>query len=115
MRQAGILAAAGRHALQHHVARLADDHAHARALAAAVAGAPHVTVDTSSVETNIVMIDVTPRAPISAEELVKRAQERGVLLATMGSHRVRAVTHLDVDREACVRAAEILTEILRAA
>jgi threonine aldolase len=114
MRQAGILAAAGRYALEHNVARLADDHANARRLAAALAGAPHLAVDAGAIETNIVMIDLAPPAP-GAEVVVQHARERGLLLASVSARRIRAVTHLDVDGAACERAAAILVEILRAA
>ncbi len=113
MRQAGVLAAAGLHALEHHVARLAEDHANARLLAELTAEAPHVAVEVP--ETNIVMIDVLPSSPIGADALVARAREHGVLVGTMGADRVRAVTHLDVDGAACERAAEVLVAILRAA
>ena len=107
MRQAGILAAAGLHALEHHRPRVADDHANARALAEALAGAPNLTVDLARVHTNIVMIDLVRG---SAEAAVARARERGVLLGTTGPQRIRAVTHLDVDREACLRAAKTIAE-----
>jgi threonine aldolase len=107
MRQAGVLAAAGLYAIEYHRARLADDHANARALAEALAGAPNVTVDVARVHTNIVMIDL---ARGSAAAAVARAKERGVLLGTAGAQRIRAVTHLDVDREACLRAVKAIAE-----
>ncbi len=106
MRQAGILAAAGAYALDHHRARLADDHANARTLAEGLAGVAGLTVPAP--QTNIVMIDVA-RAP--AATLVALAKDRGVLLGSAGAHRIRAVTHLDVDRDAVVRAATILAEL----
>ncbi|MSP60527.1 MAG: low-specificity L-threonine aldolase [Myxococcales bacterium] len=115
MRQAGIIAAAGLYALTHHIGRLAEDHENARRFAVAVAGAPHVLIDPATVETNIVLLELAASAPLDAEELVRRARERGLLLVTMGRRRVRAVTHLDVDRDACERAAAILVELLRAA
>ena len=104
MRQAGILAAAGLHALDHHRARLAEDHANARALAEALAGVAGVTIDRARVETNIVMIDVD--AP--ARAVVDAAKRRGVLLGAASPTRIRAVTHLDVDRAAIGRAAEAI-------
>ena len=115
LRQAGILAAAAIHALEHHVAGLSEDHLHARNFAAALSSAPHVSVDLTAVETNIVMIDVDAPGPLSAEEIVSRARERGVLVTSMGARRIRAVTHRDVDRAACERAASILVAILNAA
>jgi threonine aldolase len=111
MRQAGILAAAGLHALDHHRARLRDDHANARALAEALAGARHVRVDPARVQTNIVMIELDRGTPAAVVEL---AREAGVLLGTSGAHRLRAVTHLDVDRAGVLRAAEVIAEIVAA-
>ncbi len=110
MRQAGIVAAAGRYALVHHVARLAEDHANAQRLAQLLAEAPHVTLPT--VETNIVMVDLAASAP-AVDSLLGRARERGLLVTQMGSRRLRLVTHLDVDRAACERAASILFDLLR--
>ena len=107
MRQAGILAAAGLHAVEHHRARLAEDHASARALAEALAGARNLTVDLARVQTNIVMIDL---ASGRAEAVVAHAREHGILLGTAGSQRIRAVAHLDVDRGGCLRAAQVIAE-----
>jgi threonine aldolase len=115
MRQAGILAAAGRYALAHHVARLAEDHAHARLFADGLAKAPGVVVDPRSVETNLCIFDLAPDAPIDAVGFVERAKAKGLLLNSLSARRLRAVTHLDVDRAACARAAEIAVEILRSA
>jgi len=111
MRQAGILAAAGLHALDHHRARLRDDHANARALAEALAGRKHVRIDPARVQTNIVMIELDRGTPAA---VVDRAREVGVLLGTSGAHRLRAVTHLDVDRAGVLRAAEVIAEIAAA-
>jgi len=111
MRQAGVLAAAGLYALEHNVERLAEDHANARRFAELVRGEPGVTVD-DVIDTNIVMVDLAPPArPLP--EVFARAFERGLMLIPMGPHRLRAVTHLDVDRAACERAAEILLEAVR--
>lgn len=108
MRQVGILAAAGLHALDHHRARLADDHANARAFAEALAGAPNLAVELASVQTNLVMVDVTRG---TAGAVVAGARERGVLIAADGPQRIRAVTHLDVDREGVLQAAKVIAEI----
>jgi threonine aldolase len=107
MRQAGVLAAAGLYALEHHRGRLAEDHANARALAEALVGAENVAVELARVQTNIVMIDL---ARGTAEAVVARAKEHGVLLGTAGAQRVRAVTHLDVGRDGCLQAARVIAE-----
>lgn len=106
MRQAGILAAAGIHALDHHRARLVDDHTNARALAEALANVPGLVVDVARVQTNIVMIDLAGGG--SAEKTVAACRAQGVLLGSAGPSRIRAVTHLDVDREAVLRAAQVI-------
>jgi threonine aldolase len=108
MRQAGILAAGARHALDHHVERLADDHARARRIAATVADAVPGAVDPSSVETNIVVVQ-TP----DAVRLVARCREEGVLIGALDARHARLVTHLDVDDEQVDRAAKVLVAALR--
>lgn len=110
MRQAaGVLAAAGLYALEHHVDRLADDHANARFLAERLADAAPGCTDPADVATNIVYVD-TGRAP--ATEVIQRAGEEGVKIGAMAEHVIRLVTHLDVDRPACDRAADVLGRIL---
>jgi len=111
MRQAGILAAAGLYAVDNHRARLADDHANARTMAEALASAKHIAVDVSRVHTNIVMIDLDRG---TGEAVVQLAREEGVLLGTAGPQRIRAVTHLDVDRDGVMRAAKVIAEIAAA-
>jgi len=91
-RQSGIVAAACLYALDHHVDRLAEDHAHARALADGLAALPGVRIDPALVETNIVMFEVD-----DAPALVGRISDR-VEIQALDAHRVRAVTHLDVSR-----------------
>ena len=115
MRQAGIIAAAGVYALQHHVERLAEDHDNARQLASALAAIPTVQLNPAEVETNIVIWELAPDVPFDAAGFVSRAREHGVLLNAMGERRVRAVTHLDVDAAACSSAAERLCAMLKAA
>ncbi len=102
MRQAGILAAAGLYALEHHRERLADDHARARRLADLLDGTPGIRVVPP--ETNIVMIDVV-WDDLDAPTLAERARANGVLLTPFTSRRVRAVTHLDIDDAGIDRAA----------
>lgn len=108
-RQAGMLAAAGLHALDHHVERLADDHAAARALAEAAAlGAPGC-VEPDLVPTNIVVLRTGERL---AADVVAAAAARGVAVSAVGGHLVRAVTHLDVGLEDCREAGRVLGELL---
>ena len=111
MRQVGILAAAGIVALEHNVERLAEDHANARLIAERLARSPRVLIDPDRVETNIVVFRLAEDAP-DAATVVARAGERGVLVFAFGPRTVRAVTHLDVDRDACLRSAEILVEVV---
>lgn len=93
MRQAGILAAAGLHALDHHVARLADDHALAARLAAGLQGLPGVQVEPP--HSNMVFVDLPDQAKSRAPELLVFLKQNGIL--TTGLYRLRLVTHLDVD------------------
>jgi threonine aldolase len=109
MRQAGVLAAAGLYALEHHVDRLADDHANARHLAARVAEAVPDAVDLDAVETNLVYLGTGPRP---AGEVVAALGARGIRIGAMGPHLLRAVTHLDVDRAGVDRAADALIDEL---
>lgn len=110
MRQVGIFAAAGLYALDHHLDRLADDHANARALATRLAAAPGIELDPARVVTNIIVFGLAPGAP-DAVTVASRARERGVLVLVFGQRTVRAVTHLDVDPQQCLRAAEILAKV----
>jgi threonine aldolase len=111
MRQAGILAAAGLYALEHNLERLAHDHANARLLGERLAQCPHVELDLATVQTNILVFSLRPDAP-DAATVVNLARERGVLIFAFGPRTIRAVTHLDVTDEQCVRAAEILAAII---
>ena len=114
MRQNGIFTAAAIFAIDHHLARLPQDHAHARVFAERLcAGAP-VQLDLATVQTNIVVFHLPTTLPLDAPTLVARARERGVLVNAFGPRTVRAVTHLDVDRAQCVHAAEVLVELLNA-
>ena len=102
MRQAGIIAAAGVFALRHHVKRLAEDHANARRLAEGLAGLPGVAIDPATVETNIVILELT--GSLTAAAAVERLMARGVRMGALGPRTVRAVTHLDVSAEQVERA-----------
>ena len=111
MRQAGILAAAGLLALDQMTTRLAEDHAHARLLAEALAPLPGVHLDLARVQTNIVIFDLDPARHTPAN-LVAALRARGVLTSAIGPQSVRLVTHHDVSLQDCQRAATILTELL---
>jgi threonine aldolase len=103
-RQAGVLAAAGLYALDHHIDRLADDHEHARLIAEAAG------VDPETVQTNIVVID-TDDAP----GLVERCRTDGVLVSAVGPRVVRAVTHLQITKPDAHRAADVIARASRSA
>ena len=109
MRQAGIIAAACLYALDHHVERLAEDHANARHLAEGLAEIPGIELDPATVETNIVC---STCARTSAVELAATLKERGVLIGAFGPTRMRAVTHLDADRAGIDSALETLRRVL---
>jgi threonine aldolase len=111
MRQAGIIAAAGVYALQHHVERLAEDHAHAKLLAQALAELPTVHLNPADVETNIVIFDVRATGR-SATEVTEQLQKEGVRVSDAGRTRLRAVTHLDVSRQDITRAIDVLRSVL---
>jgi threonine aldolase len=104
MRQAGILAAAGLYALEHHRARLAEDHANAAFLAAELAGVPGLSV--AAGDSNIVMVDVA-----DATGMMNRARAAGLLFGAISPRRFRLVTHLDVDRAAAEQAAAALARL----
>lgn len=110
MRQVGILAAAGLYALEHHVERLAEDHFHARLLAQALAELPGVRVDPQEVETNIVIVDISPSG-MDPREAQAKLRDLGILVLPFGKGRLRAVTHLDVDRKGIERAIEAFRKI----
>jgi threonine aldolase len=111
MRQAGIIAAAGVYALEHHVARLAEDHEHATILAQALAALPWVSLDPPDVETNIVIFDVGASG-CEAKEISARLQKAGVRVSVMGRTKLRAVTHLDVSGQDIERTIEVFRHVL---
>jgi threonine aldolase len=110
MRQAGILAAACLHALDHHVDRLADDHRRARRFAELAATAPGIACDPAQVDTNIVLLEVTEPA-WTADSLVAALAARGIRVTSFGPRTVRAVTHLDLDDAAIERAGSGLVRL----
>jgi threonine aldolase len=105
MRQVGVLAAAGLIALEQMTARLSEDHANAQFLACGLAGIPGVTIDPAKIVTNIVIFDVGGTGIMPAA-ISSRLKQRGVLMNPINDRQMRAVTHYDVDREACAEAIE---------
>jgi threonine aldolase len=113
MRQVGVLAAAGLIALETMPSRLHEDHANARLFAEALSEIESVEIDLESVETNIVIFRL--KGEVTAKELIERLKVRGILASTLGPNMIRLVTHHDVNRNACIRAAETLIEELEVA
>jgi threonine aldolase len=111
MRQIGILGAAGLYALDHHVDRLAEDHANAQLIASRLRGNSRVRLTADPVETNIVIFSVTDDGP-DAAEVIAAARTHGVFVVAFGRRTVRAVTHLDVTREQCEQAADVLVDVI---
>ncbi len=109
MRQAGIFAAAGLYALDQNLARLAEDHANARVIAERLSTSSKIVLDLDTVQTNILVFDLAANAP-DAATVVARARQRDVLIFAFGPRTIRAVTHLDVSRAQCERAATVLLE-----
>jgi threonine aldolase len=111
MRQAGILAAAGLFAIEHNIERLAEDHEHARLLAAAVHEVAPQVADPEHAPTNIVALDLSEHA-LDAATLASRAAEEGVRISALGPRSARLVTHLDVDTDGVKHAADVLRTVL---
>jgi len=113
LRQAGIVAAAAVYALENNRERLAEDHSNAKRLAEIIADAPGLCVNLSDVETNILFFHLESES-ITASELESRLGKRGIKLYAIGGSRLRAVTHLDVDRQMIEAAGKIIVEEMRA-
>ncbi|MGZ4816824.1 MAG: threonine aldolase family protein, partial [Terriglobales bacterium] len=111
MRQAGILAAAGLIALEKMPSRLPEDHANAKFLASELAKLPGITVNLASVQTNIVVVDVSGTG-MSGLEFIRRVSEHGLLIGSGFGDMVRFVTHMDVDRAGCERALGIVRNVV---
>src|SRR6266571_9396504 len=111
MRQSGILAAAGLYALDHHVAGLAEDHANARLIAERIAGIPGITLHLATVQTNIIVFQLAPGLP-DAAAITARAKDAGLLISALGPRTLRAVTHRDVARDSCRRAADLIAKLI---
>ncbi len=110
MRQAGILAAAALYALDHHVERLAEDHAHARLLSHAFESTEGFALESGPVETNLVWVQVE-RSLGTAAEVAAYLRSHGILVSVLGPQVLRACTHLDVSREQVERAAGVIRQI----
>jgi threonine aldolase len=110
MRQAGIIAAGALYGLQHHVQRLADDHAHARLLADAIRQSDQLQLESPQIDTNIVAFTTGQDGPAAAD-FVAALRAHGVLMLTQGPRHVRAVTHLDVSEAQVRQAGQIIQEV----
>ena len=113
MRQAGVIAAAALYALEHNIDRLAEDHANAAKLAAALAEMPGVSIDPATVETNIVYFDLASQTGTAAE-VCDDLHREGVWVLPVTAQRIRAVTHLDVSAAGITRAIAVLARVLKA-
>ena len=111
MRQSGILAAAALYALDNHFTRLGEDHENAKLIAERLSDVRGVELDLGKIQSNIVIF-VLGEGLLDAESVVARAKTEGVLLNVFGPRRVRAVTHLNVSREECIDAANILAGVI---
>ncbi len=113
MRQAGIIAAAGVYALDHHVGRLREDHANARLFAELVSVHPSLEIAPDDIDTNIVFLDYRP-AKSGTEAVAARALANGLRIGATNASRFRAVTHIDVGEAEVRAAAEIFRDTLDA-
>lgn len=110
MRQAGVLAAAGLIALEESPARLHEDHENARYLAGRLAEMPGIRIDPGQVRTNIVIFDISALG-VSTQDFSAELKARGVLSNGINQTRMRMVTHMDVDRAGCQRAADVVAAV----
>ena len=108
MRQVGIVAAAAIYALDNNMKRLADDHANARFLAGGLNNIKGLDIDMSRVQTNIIIADISKTGKNPAE-VASLLAENGVLSVPFGPTTIRFVTHLDVSREECEKAVDIIS------
>jgi len=111
MRQIGLLAAGAHYALDNNIGRLAEDHRRAKEIAVAIASVNSSLIDPSTVETNIVGLDLAS-LPITAAELAQRCRDAGLWISALGPKYARLVTHLDFDDAQCAEAIEILKKTL---
>jgi threonine aldolase len=111
LRQAGIVAAAALFAIEHHIQRMAEDHANARAFAERIDGIDGIIVDLERVETNLVFFELEPQFG-TAPQLSAALKARRVNINPTGAQQLRGCTHLDVDRDGVSRASEMIQECL---
>lgn len=111
MRQAGILAAAGIYALDHHVERLAEDHQNAQVFAELISNIPGLRLENPAVETNLIFINVE-NTGLNASDISARMLNQGVRIGITNENCLRAVTHLDVSEDDVREAAKTLAEVL---
>lgn len=111
MRQIGLLAAAGHYALDHNISRLAEDHARAQRIARELAAVNSTVIDPTTVETNIVGLDLQA-LPFSAAEFAARCKAEGLWISALGPNFARLVTHMDFDDAQCESAIDILKRAL---
>ena len=111
MRQAGIIAAAGIYALDHHIERLKEDHQNAKRLALGLTEIQGVSINPEEVETNILIFDVagTEMTPLQVRDTIKK---EGVLIHAVGKTQIRLVTHLDVSKEDIETALKAFKKVL---
>ena len=110
MRQAGVLAAAALYALENHVERLAEDHAHARQLAKIIREAPGLRLEAETIDTNMLIFRVDGTLGTAAS-FVHRLKDAGLLMLPFGANLVRAVTHLDLTAADVAEAGRIVTQV----
>ncbi|MBI3586161.1 MAG: aminotransferase class I/II-fold pyridoxal phosphate-dependent enzyme [Ignavibacteriales bacterium] len=113
MRQAGIIAAGALFALENHIDLLKEDHNKAQFFARAIAAIPNFVIDLESVQTNIVISDISKTGK-TADEIIAILKNKGVLLTDVGRTKIRAVMHMDVSMEQVETAANIIKEVFKA-
>ncbi len=111
MRQIGLLAAAGHYALDHNIERMTDDHARAKKMAVALAAHDSTLIDPTTVETNIVGLELS-QTGITAADFAARCKEKGLWISALGKSYARLVTHLDFDDAQCDEAIAIMLDVL---
>ena len=113
MRQAGVLAAAGLIALEQMPQRLGEDHANARWLAEGLAAMPGLKIDPKTVETNIVIFDVSALG-LTSSQFSAACKEHGLLVSGINDQCVRMVTHCDISKDQCGQALEVVHQLVHA-
>jgi threonine aldolase len=112
MRQVGIIAAAGIHALDHHIERLGEDHQNAKRLAVGLKEFKGVSIDPKHVETNILIFDVS-NTRMTAAQLAEAMKKEGILIHAFGKMQIRLVTHLDVTADDIEKALKAFKKVFR--